>query len=80
MAYNNGLSVADLYPEADIVGVDLSPIQATYVPANVSFYVDDIEDTWVDETTYDYIHARYLCAFIRDSASLIRKSFGYGSG
>lgn len=35
---------ADEYPEATVVGVDLSPIQPTWVPPNVKFLVDDLEE------------------------------------
>lgn len=49
------------YPEADIVGVDLSPIQPEWVPSNCRFEMDDIEREWIfPENHFDYIHVRTL--------------------
>lgn len=31
----------DEYPEAIVIGTDLSPIQPAFVPPNVSFFVED---------------------------------------
>ncbi|KAM5386615.1 hypothetical protein ACJZ2D_000578 [Fusarium nematophilum] len=42
--------VADEHPEAEVIGVNLIPIQPTFVPPNVSFFVDDIEAEWVYTT------------------------------
>lgn len=64
--------MADRYPGAEIVGVDLSPIQPSWVPPNVKFVVDDIEDEWVDEAPYDLIHMRHSCAYLRDVDALLR--------
>jgi hypothetical protein len=55
--------VGDLYPAANILGVDLSPIQPEWVPPNVKFMVDDVESPWLKPkgllrlrpcTTYGY--------------------------
>lgn len=35
------IEMGDEYPEAQIVGTDLSPIQPRYVPPNVRFFVED---------------------------------------
>jgi hypothetical protein len=35
--------VGDQFPAANILGVDLSPIQPEWVPPNVRFMVDDVE-------------------------------------
>lgn len=35
--------VGDQYPAANILGMDLSPIQPEWVPPNVQFVVDDVE-------------------------------------
>lgn len=64
----------DSYPGASVVGVDLSPIQPQWVPANVRFSVDDVELEWTDDM-YDYIHCRYMAASIRDWPALISHCF-----
>lgn len=35
------IDFGDTFPQADIVGTDLSPIQPNFVPPNVRFYVED---------------------------------------
>jgi metalloendopeptidase OMA1, mitochondrial len=35
------LEMGDRFPEAKVIGIDLSPIQPTAVPSNVHFYVQD---------------------------------------
>lgn len=56
------MDVGDLYPQATIIGTDLSPIQPTWVPPNVEFRIDDIEKPWLfPEHTFDLVHSR-LCS------------------
>jgi methylase of polypeptide subunit release factors len=33
------IDIADQYPSADVLGIDLSPVQTTWVPPNVRFEV-----------------------------------------
>jgi cyclopropane fatty-acyl-phospholipid synthase-like methyltransferase len=37
---------AALYPNAEMIGTDLSPIQPSWVPHNVTFEVDDAARDW----------------------------------
>ncbi|PMD31116.1 S-adenosyl-L-methionine-dependent methyltransferase [Hyaloscypha variabilis F] len=53
--------VADEYPSAQVVGIDLSPIQPSWVPPNVEFRIDDIEKPWVYQQPIDLIHSR-ICS------------------
>jgi len=55
------LDVGDQFPEAHVVGIDLSPIQPKWVAPNVEFLIDDIEKPWVFEVPYDLVHSR-LCS------------------
>ncbi|KAK0371589.1 methyltransferase [Colletotrichum limetticola] len=41
------MEVGGHYPSAEVTGVDLSPIQPGWVPSNVRFFVDDVEDDWL---------------------------------
>ncbi|KAL7266005.1 NAD(+) salvage pathway protein, partial [Rhizina undulata] len=45
------IDMADQYPSAEVIGVDLSPIQPNWVPPSLKFEVDDIEDEWPDLST-----------------------------
>jgi SAM-dependent methyltransferase len=38
------IDFADEYPDAQVVGIDLSPIQPRIVPPNIIFQVDDLEE------------------------------------
>lgn len=35
------IEMGDKYPEAEIIGTDLSPIQPAFVPPNVRFFIED---------------------------------------
>ena len=66
---------AEQNPESDVLGTDLSPIQPEYVPANCRFEIDDAEDEWVFSHPFDYIHGRYMCAFLKDFDHLFRSAY-----
>lgn len=68
-------SPAEQNPESDVLGTDLSPIQPEYVPANCHFEIDDAEDEWVFSHPFDYIHGRYMCAFLKDFGKLFRSAY-----
>lgn len=73
--YTNNVLVGDKYPNAKITGIDLSPIQPTFVPENVHFFVDDLEEEWLDEANkYDYIHIRHVVYSIRDREFLLQQA------
>lgn len=54
--------MADECPNAEVLGVDLSPIQPDWIPPNCKFYVDDYERQWTyrEDEAFDYIHGRAL--------------------
>ncbi|KAL8928880.1 MAG: hypothetical protein Q9208_001658 [Pyrenodesmia sp. 3 TL-2023] len=70
------IEMAEQYPNAQVIGTDLSPIQPQWVPDNVRFEIDDCEAKhWAwPEDHFDYIHSRYMIASIGNWASLIRKA------
>ncbi|KAK2745740.1 hypothetical protein FQN55_006061 [Onygenales sp. PD_40] len=68
--------MGDLYPEAELIlGNDLSPIQPQWVPKNVKFIVDDVEQEWAEEQQFDFIHCRYMCGSIVDWPRLVKQCF-----
>ncbi|KAL1996749.1 hypothetical protein VTN49DRAFT_7614 [Thermomyces lanuginosus] len=70
------IDFADKYPDAEVIGCDLSPTQPTLVPPNVKFLVDDIEAEWAYDTDpFDFIHARYLAGSVKDVGKLIKQSY-----
>ena len=71
------IEFAEEHPEAEVMGVDLSPVQPAFVPGNCQFVVDDIEYDWAYEKTFDYIHGRFLSMGIRDWSRVFRQSFQF---
>ncbi|KAJ3513448.1 hypothetical protein NM208_g15188 [Fusarium decemcellulare] len=58
------MDYGDEHRGAQVVGIDLSPIQPRFVPPNVQFYVDDLEEPWDYPQPFDYIHSRMMTASI----------------
>ncbi|KDN60313.1 putative TAM domain methyltransferase [Colletotrichum sublineola] len=44
------IEVGDKFPNAEVVGTDLSAIQPEFVPPKVTFEIDDAESAWVGPT------------------------------
>lgn len=64
------------FPDAQVIGVDLSPIQPEWVPPNVSFEVDDIEQLWLyGDDSFDFVHIRQLTGFISDWPKIYAQAF-----
>ncbi|KAI9757693.1 MAG: hypothetical protein M1815_000340 [Lichina confinis] len=69
------IEMGDLYPSAEIIGNDLSPIQPTWIPPNVRFEVDDAELEWTYRRDFDYIHVRWMAAGIKDWPRLLQQGY-----
>jgi SAM-dependent methyltransferase len=57
------IDFADEHPEAQVIGVDLSPIQPKFMPPNVLFEIDDVEEPWTFSKPFDFIFARMAVQF-----------------
>lgn len=67
------IEMGDQFPSANVLGIDLSPIQPDWVPVNVHFVVDDAESEWVHPPNhFDYIHTRHTVMAIKDWPKLYR--------
>ncbi|OCL11725.1 S-adenosyl-L-methionine-dependent methyltransferase [Glonium stellatum] len=53
-------------PDCEVIGVDLSPTQPSFVPTNCQFEIDDVEEPWTWGHKFDYIHARMMTASFKD--------------
>ncbi|KAL4732040.1 hypothetical protein ACLX1H_001045 [Fusarium chlamydosporum] len=69
------MDYADEHPAAEVIGIDLSPIQPSFVPPNVRFIIDDIEEEWQYSTLFDYIHSRMMNSCVADWASYVAKIY-----
>ncbi|KAK4251750.1 Trans-aconitate 2-methyltransferase [Corynascus novoguineensis] len=66
------IDVADMYPSADVMGVDIAATQPEWVPPNCHFELDDIEQEWAwKENSFDFIFARDLILAIRNWPKLV---------
>ncbi|KAK3939454.1 S-adenosyl-L-methionine-dependent methyltransferase [Diplogelasinospora grovesii] len=69
------IEMGDQFESANILGIDLSPIQPEWVPPNVRFMVDDVESLWLHPRNhFDYIHARHTVMAIKDWPRLMMRA------
>ncbi|KAK0704312.1 S-adenosyl-L-methionine-dependent methyltransferase [Lasiosphaeris hirsuta] len=66
---------ADEFPEAQVTGVDLSPIQPGFTPPNVTFEIADVEDAWTFGVKFDFIYSRMMTASLADWPAFFKTSF-----
>ncbi|KAF5547640.1 methyltransferase [Fusarium napiforme] len=69
------IDYADANPQAEVIGVDLSPIQPALVPPNVSFEIDDLEKEWTWTKKFDFIFARMMLGCFTDFPQIIKVAF-----
>ena len=69
------IEIADEFPNAAVIGNDLSAIQPKWVPPNLTFEVDDIESEWSYSGQFDFIHSRHLDFAIADWGKLARQCY-----
>lgn len=70
------IEMAARYPQAQITGVDVYPIQRRKgVPPNVKFEIDDVENPWsAADDSLDFVHARSIAGGVRDWPALLRQA------
>lgn len=72
------IDMADAFPSAKVVGVDIAPVQPTWVPPNCEFEILDVEQEWNHKlASYDFIHARELHLSIRDWSALFKQCYDH---
>ena len=68
------VDMADAYPSASVVGVDIAPTQPSWVPPNCQFEIDDMEGEWVrTPSSYDLIHCREMLLAVRNWSRLLEQ-------
>lgn len=59
-----------------MIGVDISPIQPSWVPPNCRFQIDDVQLPWTwDRDHFDFVHIRNMHGSIADWPALYRQCF-----
>ncbi|AEO60277.1 hypothetical protein MYCTH_103164 [Thermothelomyces thermophilus ATCC 42464] len=69
------MDFADTHPRAHVVGIDLSPIQPSFVPPNLTFYIDDLEEDWDFREPFDFIYGRMLAGALTDWPGFVQRAF-----
>ncbi|OHW98545.1 methyltransferase domain-containing protein [Colletotrichum incanum] len=74
------IEFGDEHPAAEsrqVIGVDIVPPQVEFVPPNVFFEIDDIDETWTYSQPFDYIHSRMMTSSISNWKDYIQKCFDH---
>lgn len=85
------IDFADARPETQVIATDLSYIQPTWVPPNLTFQIDDAESDWNfnqssssssssdpdgdSGSKFDYIHIRSMAGSIADWPRLLSRAY-----
>ncbi|OQE09549.1 hypothetical protein PENVUL_c006G05772 [Penicillium vulpinum] len=70
------MDIAEKFPNARVIGNDISPIQPSWVAPNIEFIVEDIESEWqYEQNHFDFIHARCLAGCVADWPRFIRRVY-----
>lgn len=69
------IDFADMYPQSQVLGVDLSPVQPGFVPQNLSFQIDDIEEPWTYGQKFDFIYSRMMVGSLANVPRFFEQSF-----
>ncbi|KAF4456067.1 hypothetical protein F53441_1788 [Fusarium austroafricanum] len=70
------IDFADEYPQTEVTGTDLSPIQPALVPPNVKFIIEDclLDWTW-PEDYFNFIHIRAMYGSIPNWVDLYKQAY-----
>jgi len=62
------INMADDFPRAEVIGVDLAPIQPRTVPPNCTFELCDLDQQNIPypDNHFDFIHARFMHTGVHD--------------
>ncbi|KAK2009648.1 S-adenosyl-L-methionine-dependent methyltransferase [Colletotrichum eremochloae] len=69
------IDFGEMHPEAEVLGVDLTPPKQDFVPPNVKFEVDDVEEEWIYSRPFEYIHSRFMNASIANWKEYIKNCY-----
>ncbi|KAK3946819.1 S-adenosyl-L-methionine-dependent methyltransferase [Pseudoneurospora amorphoporcata] len=70
------LDVADKFPNCNVIGTDISPIQPSWVPPNLCYEIDDASKEWAHKDNYfDFVHIRWLTGAIKDWTAVYKEAY-----
>ncbi|CAI4217644.1 unnamed protein product [Parascedosporium putredinis] len=71
-----GDDFADRFPECEVIGTDISPIQPTWTPQNLKFEIEDCTREWTFPAgTVDFVHIRYLLGSVLDWTEFFKQAY-----
>ncbi|GFP57486.1 secondary metabolism regulator LAE1 [Trichoderma asperellum] len=57
--------------------IDLSPIQPSWVPQNVTFIIDDVEAEWLNGHNWDFVHLRNMIPVMKSPVDLLKQAYDH---
>ncbi|KAH8650187.1 S-adenosyl-L-methionine-dependent methyltransferase [Xylariales sp. PMI_506] len=71
------IEFAQQHPASHVVGTDISMIQPPpeSIPSNCSFERDDVEEEWVFDRVFDYIHLRAMLTCFNDHVGVLQRIY-----
>ncbi|KAM0334321.1 hypothetical protein ACHAQA_001345 [Verticillium albo-atrum] len=63
------MDYADQHPEAEVIGVDLNPMQPSF------FQIDDLEKEWTFNNPFDFIMCRMMLGSFQDFPSVVKTAY-----
>ncbi|WQF86004.1 Putative S-adenosyl-L-methionine-dependent methyltransferase superfamily [Colletotrichum destructivum] len=69
------IDYADDHPSAEVIGVDLSPIQPEWAPPNCVFELDDLEKSWTWNKPFDFIYCRAMEGCFLNGPKMVKKIY-----
>jgi len=69
------IDYGDAHPETIVTGIDVSPVQPSFVPPNVNFEVADVEHPWSFTYKFDFIFSRMMTGAVSDWRRFIQQCY-----
>ncbi|EGO58709.1 hypothetical protein NEUTE1DRAFT_144890 [Neurospora tetrasperma FGSC 2508] len=70
------IDFADEFPNTEVIGTDVTPIQPSWVPPNVQFELEDCNQEWTwAANTFDFINMRFMNGIVTDWYALFRNAY-----
>lgn len=67
---------ADKYPNCEVIGTDISPIQPSWCPPNLNFQIDDATKPWTfKKNHFDYVHIMFMNGSIADWDAIYQEAY-----
>ncbi|EEU43145.1 uncharacterized protein NECHADRAFT_83604 [Fusarium vanettenii 77-13-4] len=67
------IEMGDKYPSAEVLGLDLSPIQPCWVPPNVKSWYNEYE--WLNGGDFDFVHLRNMITILKSPVLLLKQAY-----